>query len=408
MTFGKYALTFFLISAAAGTAFAQGGSGGGKSEPSPSVRRSMPRRYSRPIARRVPRVYIPPAPRVGSLVVSVNEPGSEIVISDANGIVVNRKAGDVANDSPAIRVGALPLGSYRIVVRKPGFFDERRTVKVLGGRATTSSISMRPSAAYLTVIVPNVRDATLTLGSADFVGALRRHPVQPGTYKLTVKRNGYIPESRNVRIGARGNEYTEIVSLKLMSIYSLMEQAEDEIDKGNYTRAAELAGQAVDTDPERGRANLLLGLSKVFAGDAAGAAYLVKAIRSGSTARIPVRLLAGRGEKKVLFKAVVSVDRDELTVRSTARGDLALTNLKRRSVDAALESPGTEPKFISITSTDAKTKPGVEPLTLYSSRSAVRANRTEVFCPGHLAEGTCDNATTALYALLSEWSKGDR
>jgi hypothetical protein len=118
-------------------------------------------------------------------------------------------------DKTPITIDNLIAGTYILVVRKAGYFEERRVITVVAGKPIDLPVNLRASMAFLSIL-GNVKEATINIeGLGSFQGELRRQPVPPGRYRIQVSKKGYISDSQVVEIKLPGLENTIIFNLRL-------------------------------------------------------------------------------------------------------------------------------------------------------------------------------------------------
>lgn len=152
---------------------------------------------------------IPPKELYARLTIAVNEPESEIFIMDDEGSIFEDADSYTTDElgSP-YEESAFPVGTYTLTVRKNGFSGYSKRITVTGGKANKFSVSLTPTAAFLSVST-NVSGARIEIETVgDFEDRVDNQPLAPGRYRLSISKNGYETQTREIvlsRIGEREN-----------------------------------------------------------------------------------------------------------------------------------------------------------------------------------------------------------
>ena len=308
---------------AVGGAMAQDGTGRSDSVEQPTAaakRRTANRPYVR--ASIAPRPEPVKRIELGKLALSVNEGGSRVEISQVGAPAGPADVIPVPSRASSLIVRTLPAGNYRVSVSKYGYASEVHEVEISDGKRQRLEVYLKPEMAFLTVgtSVPDARIDIETVGS--YNKEIHRLILKPGRYRLNVSRRGYTTQTVAVELKLAGREESVHVVLKPLPVDKLVEDAIDNSAKGNYAAARELAGYVLNLNPAHGRANLIYGMAEMRGGRD-GAEYLVRAVRSGETYRLPVKVQDPRAAG--LLDAELAVDRDGISIKSPGRSDLDLT-----------------------------------------------------------------------------------
>lgn len=327
----------FLSGLGAGEADAQGGDGRtdsvivrttGALRRSSRVQRARKIKVERPVA------------AAGRIAVIVNESGSEILLSASS--ESPQLIATTSRPSTLVLRSAAP-GSYTVVVRKPGYFEEKRIIALEAGKRRTVRIDLRPRLSMLSVST-NVADAEIEIESVGrFKPPLTKFLVNPGVYPMSVKRRGYISQQISLNLKTPGSSHSVAIVLKPLRIDEVLDDAEAKIHLGQYVLAAELASDVLKLNPSHARANLLFGTAGFDRGLDTSIAFLLKAIASGEAFVLPVQV-EPEGVGSRLAAAEIVLDREGLAVRSRTRGDLNYM-FKRDRIDS-IENVG---QFLIIT-----------------------------------------------------------
>jgi len=315
------------IIVAAGGAVAQDGTGRSDSVERPPAARKR-KTADRPFIRASIASRPEPVRRIelGSLALSINEGGSRIEISQIGEPPGPADVIPVPPRASSLIVRTLPAGKYRVTVSKYGYASEVREVEIVDGRRQRLAVYLKPEKTFLTVTtsVPDARIEIETVGS--YNKEIPRLILNPGRYRINVSRRGYTPQPVTVDLKAAGREESVHVVLKPLPIDELLAGANDNLAKGNYAAAGEMAGEVLKLNPAHARANHIYGMVEMQRGDQEAAEYLVRAVRGGETYRAPVKVQDPRGAG--LLVAELALDRDGISIKSPGRSDLDLTITK--------------------------------------------------------------------------------
>lgn len=156
-------------------------------------------RKSSPDAPKTPQVLY------ASLSISVSEPESEIFLADREGnIFEDAESAFTGEGGSPLVFDEVSTGTYTLTVRKYGFFDVEKQITVKGGKINPFTIMLRPSMPFLTVST-NVDGAKIEIDNiGEFENQITDYPLAPGTYRLSVSKNGYETETREVVLNNAG------------------------------------------------------------------------------------------------------------------------------------------------------------------------------------------------------------
>jgi len=383
---------------------AQGG--GGRSETaerSLNVSRNLTRRASKPrIFRASPKK--PPsipvsAPVDGTLALMVNEGGSEIHLSSVYGAGVSDQMITSPN-APSFIGRMLPPGNYSLLVKKLGFFDEVRNITIAPGKRRKVIVNLRPKLALLSVNT-NVPDAQIEIDRiGKFNRPLRKYRIKPGMYNLNVQRRGFISQTIPVDLKIPGQEQNITVVLQPLRIDSILDQAYDKINHGDYTIAADLTNDVLLLNSAHARANFIFGLVGFYRGDPSSVGYFLKAIRNGETVKLPVKFLDEVGSIR-LVDAELGLNRNRFSFRTSGRVE---PNIIISWPDISELAKSADQSHIILKGKgDSYGHPIEELLMLYSPIASLRSNLSEPFCQSPAAERSCTSDVDILFRLLSGW-----
>jgi TonB family protein len=162
-----------------------------------------------PIKKPSPRPKPPPKaqPRA-TLVVKVVPPDSTVLLDTL-------PAGNSDPGSGSNRFTDLKVAAHSLVVRREGYRDESRTLKLVSGDNDLVTIVLEPLLGTLTVL-PNVTGAEITLRSNDTNlpvttrnGSLESLTLWPGNYELSISKSGYQTATRSIVVKPAQSIYLE-------------------------------------------------------------------------------------------------------------------------------------------------------------------------------------------------------
>ena len=135
-------------------------------------------------------------------------------------------------------------------------------------------------------VAANVADAEFAVEGVGgtFTGMISDHPLAPGTYRITAKRTGYLPETQTAQIREPGKRVSVNFTLKPASLNTLVDEARAALDRKDYNSADVLSRQVLAREPLNAPANMLLGRSFYIKGDYAQAAgHVTKGLQGGES-----------------------------------------------------------------------------------------------------------------------------
>ena len=338
-----------------------------------------------------------------NLVIQVNEPESEIFLAHGKGNALGTNGFVVtAADGSPYSLDRLRAGTYKLTVKKIGFLDFSRQVTVTG-KPVKIEVRLEPAIAYLTISCVNVRDALIDVdGIAQFTVGVSRHPVKPGTYRVTVSRKGYIASTQSINLAAPGSESNVIVNLRPIPIASMLAEAETAMAGDDLDRTISICREILTTEPNNRRGNLLLGMSLFEKASAEAAVHLVNAIRVGETVSLAVHVYNDGGVKQILDAKLV-LDRNYLRIDVPGNPTLNFMIFKpdfkgvQRNVDNQNISYVT---YQGRGGTDGKKSDRT--VTIYSRSTFFKGKDT--FCQINNVNITrCEPDSANLLALISGW-----
>jgi hypothetical protein len=313
---------------------ASGQGGGGRSEsirtPSDVDGRRISRHSKRNLNRS--RVSAPriPLPETGTIVIGVSEGQSQIQILSNDSPI---ETIDLAERSGSLIIRQLDVGAYTILAKKPGFYDESRTVEIERNQGRRVSIDLRPKMATLSVS-SNLPDARISISNVgDFERPVEKILVEPGIYSVHISRRGYLSRRVTADLQSAGSEERLNLILEPVRVDAVLQLAFTHINSEKLSDAEALASDVLAFNPKHARANLALGLVHLGRGETVKAvARLLQAIRSGETFSLPASVRIEPADPKTVA-AMIKIDARSLRFESSERPGLNFsitrTNLGR-------------------------------------------------------------------------------
>jgi hypothetical protein len=380
---------------------AQGADGRSNTRSAPSAVRSSPKKPKRITARTFaaerPAAPKPVEPKRGRLVIVVNEPGSNIYLSELN-----------SNPSliqttllPQSQTGRmLTPGSYTLSVKKAGFFDEVRNVDLKPGGKRKIVINMRPQMALLTVRT-NVGDAEIDIENVgNFTRPIKRYLIKPGRYRIDLRRRGYISQTITADLSIAGKEQNIYTVLQPLRIDTVLEQANELLAKGDTAGASALVSDVLLMNNAHANANLLYGFIELRRGNAAASKYFIKAIRGGGTAAIPVKVLFNNE----LVPVDIAIDRDSIGLRSRTIADLNFKITRQNLGELDRMMDGGFLSYIAVKGESDFYGRGFHPqLKIFSSGSEMDPATGQIRCGQGANGGSCAMESEILFSVISGW-----
>lgn len=402
---GLFTLFILSILLFTGNALAQDGSGrSGTTANKPAISGTKPRnrtRAAKPVRRFAPSAPAVPRVETGRLAVMVNEGGSQVLLSRIG--VVGSELISVTSKVRSLILRTLPVGSYSLLVKKPGFFDETRIVDIVDGKRRRAEINLRPMMARLSIIA-NVADAQIDIEKVGrFDRPIRKLFIKPETYRINVRKRGYESFKTTVDLRIPGQEKVVNVILQPLRIDAILAEAANNIKSGGFESAADLTNDVLLLNPSHARANLLFGLVEFHRGVPSSSSYLIKAVRNGETVTLPIKILEENGGKKMVETELL-VNRDGVALRSGARFDLNYNITAPDISELRRESNSSIVTNIVIDGRSSFHGRQIEPrLKIYSRNAFLQAGSQAVYCLATTTSRSCATDTDIIFKLLTDW-----
>lgn len=393
--------------------FAQGEDGGNK----PSNPNSRPKtKTTKPPTTKSPRPSqpnrqtrtSPSSTKFGVLRLVVDQPEAEVFIAGV-GLPSIDPFFTGAGGTP-IFSSRLVVGNYTVTVRKKGFFDEQRDIRIIGSLTTDLSISLRPRESILNVNV-NVPDAEIEIeGIGKYRGELRRFQIKPGSYIVNVRKHGYVSTSMLVELLQPGVERTVQFTLREIPVAALVTEAEQKLKGQDYDGAIKVIDEVLSINPSHSSANRIVGSALFSKGDGQSINYLTNALRGGERVAIPVRLVNNDGGLQLIMAELV-ISKNDLFIQSSYRPELGIQFFKPNIEFVSVSNDKSGLSFVSIGGTGESSMRKVRrTLQLYSQHVVLTSNRKSTLCPSHLPSSPvpCQTEASLIHRLIGAWQTGIR
>jgi PEGA domain len=208
-------------------------------------------------------------------------------ISDCK-VLVNGQLRGTTDIKGVLTLPPLKADRYRILLRKENYEEQAHTVQVTAGVETSETFTLTPLKGSLT-IVPVPSGARVTVRGMDYPEGVRNLPLEPGSYNVSVSKEGYKTVERNATIEP-GQPLSLSVILEVLRVEEMLAQGQDKFRQRDYAQAIAISRDILSAKPEEPKANLLLGMSHFNYGNYdAAVASLLKAISLGEQVQIPVQ-----------------------------------------------------------------------------------------------------------------------
>lgn len=381
-----------------------------KPTPKPSVKIVTPKVTSKPKVAKKPTVKTPGKIQYGSLQISVNEPDSEVFVSDASGNVLEENSIIVEDNSTPLEINDLQTGSYTIKVRKSGYFETEQKVFISANKTTSVSLLLKPSAAFLSVST-NVDGATIEIENvSEFENKVENLLLQPGNYRVNVYKTGYVIETRQVSLSSAGQKNQISVTLKPLSMSELLADAQKNFDAKDCQKAIRSARQILSVEPNHQKANAIAGYCFFNDAKPTDSTFLLsRAIGAGEEIGLPVRIYNKEKGNLQLPLGKLTYSRGLLWFVGLTVTNFNFT-ISRSDVSELIER--TDEFGIAYISLKAKGvfngKNDKRTVRLYSEQTFVRPSKKELGCTNcSPTVCLCRNVEKTLYDLLNRWRIGD-
>lgn len=389
----RVSLIFVSTLLLAGGTAAQDGTGRSESIEKPSIAR-------RKVQRDAVRSSVAPAPvrriELGKLALTVNQGGSSVRITrldspDSSDVI------PVFSSSSSLIMRTLAAGTYRIAVSKAGYAEETRDIEIADGKQQRVSIVLKPNMSFLTVAA-SIPDAKVEIEKVGvYKASANKLMLKPGHYRVSVSRRGYVPQTLGVDLSTPGREENVSVLLKPQRIDDVLDDAAENIVRGDYQMAADLARDILSLNPAHARANLIFGMVEFRRGGSDATSYFLRAVRGGETFRLPVKIQDAQSID--LRDAELLVSRDGVSIKSTTRLDLDFT-IARPDVTELKQFPLPDSGYVVLSGKSTFHGRPIAPYVRIYTHDVVAGT-----APGttKCATGNCVRETAEIARFLQDW-----
>lgn len=380
---------------------ASGQGGDGRPEDSPRksfVRKKSPRSTPRVARKPTPRPLPPPkllAPDLGTLAAFINESDSRVYLSSLS--APDPLLMFVTPRRQSVFWRMLEPGRYQLTVKKPGFFDETRTVEIDPRGRHRLSINLRPEMAILSLST-SISDAEIEVESVGtFKGSLKKHLVKPGRYRINVKRRGFVSQTVTAELTAAGKEQNIYVVLEPLPIDTVLTRANELLAKRDLDGASLLVSDVLLMNPAHARANMIFGFIEMKRGNSSSADYLLRAIRGGETVSIASKTVF----ENQLTDVQIALDRDAIAMRSAKRVELNFRITRPKLAELQRLVGAESSNYIAVKGESDFFGRGIRPnFKIFSTSSTFDPASGIVNC---YPAGTCSADIEILFKVISGW-----
>ncbi|MDQ3799012.1 MAG: PEGA domain-containing protein [Acidobacteriota bacterium] len=412
-----------VLSLGFGPAFAQGGKGG--IDKTPKLPNRTPKRETRPnspkggkpssstVSRPVrnrPEIKrkggATTAATTGGLSIRVNQPDSEVFLSDQTGNVFEDRDFALTASDGSLVIDELNAGSYVLTIRKKGFRDEQRQVTVLGGKQNAVSVNLVAVAGVLDIkAVPEGTSIEIE-GVGNYNGSQNNLLLKPGKYRVYFNRNGYEPEMREIAVNRPGERAALDVTLKPVEIEKLLAAAQSSFAKNDYWAAFRAARRILAVQPENTLANLLAADSLFNSNRPTDSVpFYARAVSTGQSVVIPVRIYNKEKGAEQLPLGNLIFNSGSIQFTGSQRSDLNFSFAPSGAGELAIEADASGVMHISFKArgmfggkADRKT------VRIYTRRAFVRpGGKSGLACTNFL----CGNETETIRQILARQIPGN-
>ena len=126
-------------------------------------------------------------------------------------------------------------------------------------------------------------------GRTNGSGVLKLTAVRPGSHVVTVRRNGYHDQQRNVELSGGRSETISFTLSRILTVPELVTNAEESYRNARYDEVIAYCREALASQPDNPRANVLFGQASYMTGQADSATPLWKALSLGEAVTLPIK-----------------------------------------------------------------------------------------------------------------------
>jgi len=384
----------------------------GKQRSAPARKPAVKPKAKRPAPKPKPAAQVPIKPKStgperqtdGSLTISVSEPETEIFLADGSGKNLFETPSRLSPpDGSPLKIEQLGAGTYKVIVRKPGYAVEARSVAIEAGKAVNTEFILQPVSAFLTVT--GADGVTIEVeGVGAFVGGFTRRLIEPRSYNIRMTRKGYRTKTQTVSTSL-GKETVVAADLSPVPVAQLLEEAASALVSQNADRALDAAKEVLDAEPDNPKANLLMGQAAFQKSLPGAAVFLVNALRGGETVTLPVRLYS-RARGLQIPEGVIELDQNEMRLTSASRTELNFKIARNEVKELAKRSDDPTVTYVTFKGKGEANGSKVDrTIRIYSPSAAISSGK--ISCSTSV-ENRCDRDVDNLSGVISAWQTQPR
>ncbi len=374
--------------------------------PTPSPVKSPPK----PPVVPPPKTPNPPKTLPAKFRLTISEPESEVSVFNSKGSAFEN-VDSFLTDSNASPVffDDFPPGNYTLTVRKEGFFEEKKTIKVERGKPNNFPIKLRPASAFLSV-APNVADAVIEIENIGrYDGRLSNLPLAPGNYRVRVSKECYETETREISLNRVGERQNLNILLNQFSAEKYLPAAQAAFAARNYEKSVEIAEKILAVEPNNAQANLLIGGSRFYFPNPLDAyIYLARAVGGGAKVSLPVKILNKNKNNLQLLSGNLIVEQNAIELRAdqpgfgfnATRGNIS--DIYEKIDDSRVPYVGLKVRGVFNQKMETRT------ILLYAEDAILQSSGKRTQCPSCADDACyCQSKNTVVSRLLEKWSMKD-
>lgn len=298
-----------------------------------------------------------------------------------------------------------------MTVRKDGFYEEERNIYVSGGKSNIVSFKLKPSTSVLSVNT-DVEGAIIEIENiGNYENRVQNLFVNPGNYRVSVYKNGYVSQTKNVSIKAAGQKENLSFTLNPVPVQELLTSAENAFNQGDYQNAARFAKKVLVVQPNNAGANLLAGFAcfKSCKNPQDGIFFLSRAVGYGETVSLPVRVFDKEKGKLQLIAGNLIFGKNGLQFSTPDKPSLNFSTSQNQIIELVEKTDEFGISYINLKAKGTfNGKNGKETVRIYSQTANVSASRKELMCPSCTANNClCKFEEQAIFELTNRWRTSD-
>lgn len=330
------------------------------------------------------------SPATGTLIVRVNQPGSEVFLSDQTGNVFEDRDFALTEVDGSLTIDELNSGSYVLTVRKAGFRDEQRQITLTGGKKTSVSVNLVAVAGILSINAAPPGTNIEIEGVGNFVGSRENLIVKPGKYRVYFNRSGYEPELREIAVEQAGERVALDVALKPLNVNKLLAAAQSYFIQKDFLAAFRAARQILAIQPENVSVNSLFAdilFNTSRPGDSVP--FYVRTISAGQSIGVPVKIYNKEKGADGLALGNLIFNQGTIQFSGAHRSDLNFSVALSDAGELSLETDSSGVIYVSFKARGLfGGKAERKTLRIYSRQAFVKAGgKSGLFCTNVACKG---------------------